>query len=100
MSLVDLEARKNSQPHNCKDFLTVGRRGEGVISKANAQTSMLLHFAPYQEPSPCNSLVTALQAISFRKEVALRERQISDGYSSTMLYIVRFCEGLGFFLLF
>ena len=78
MNPVDLEVRKNSEPRNCKDFLTVGRRGEGVISKANAQNSMLLLFALYQEPSPCNSLARALQSISFRKGGSLEERQFAD----------------------
>lgn len=94
MDLADLEVRKNSQPCNCKDFLTVSRRGEGVVSKANAQNSMLFHFTPYQEPSPRNNLARALQAVSLRREGSLEERQVSD---RLQFYYVIHCWVLWFF---
>lgn len=96
MSLVDLDVRKISEPHNCKDFLTVGRKGGGGDFKSRCSKCMLT-FHTLLEPGTRNNVVRSLQAISFRREAAPRRKKFQSIYSSSVLYMIGFCEGMGFF---
>jgi len=60
---------------------------------------MLLHFTPYQEPSP-RIIVKQEHCKMFHseREITLRRDKFQTIYGSTMLYTVGFCEDLGCFL--